>query len=317
MGSLRELSDENKNVHMLITNSGIIDLYVYDILKKRCSATLESVIEVESKGQFKDLLDLVNVQPYMADKWLFRLNYSKLKSSVSKNVGIFKSESSCFLISVKNYKDYKEFKELYPQVNDMYLSIIRKAEVFQLLYGYSLSEKLIEFVAKSYSREPEKVFILKQALDNGMKISDRKGIVQVCGTSSGSIAHLAMQLLKDFPETEKGLTTVYRNRVKTIYELSQAYSLSSIKNFLTASVKDILDIKDLYMNGVIYNAIRDLPECYDEKKLSRYNFYLQSIIELPYVRVMNLYICLKESRAWRSSLDMLEFMYNYYGGVKS
>lgn len=314
MGGLRELLSENKTVHMLISQSGIIDMYVYDKLKERCSATLDSVVEIESKSQFKELLDLVNIQPYMADKWLFKISYSKFKSDIKKNMGIFQSDSACFLISVRHYGDYKEFKELFPSVNDMYLSFIRKSEVQYLLYGYSLSEKLIEFVAKSYIRDPEKVFLLKQALDDGKEVKDRKGIVKICGTGSGSVQHLAIQLLKDFPDTERGLQAVYRNRVKSVYELSQAYSMSSIKNFLTATVKDIICIKDLYMNGVIYNTIRGLPESYDEKKLSKYNFYLETIISLPYTRVMNLYIKLKQSKAWRSDIDMLEFMYNYYGG---
>lgn len=325
MGTLRELSSEKKNVHMLITDSNIIELYVYDELKRVCGATSESIVEANTVKDFNNILELVSLYPLQADKWLFILNYSKLSKVIKEHKGIFQSDSSIFLIKVDRYADYKSFKEFYPQVNDLYLSIIRQNEILYLLYGYNLSQKLITFISKSYSKDPEKVFILKKELDNGLKVSTQKDIVDVCGTSAGSINYFAMLLLADPPTTEKGFNMVYKRRISLAIELIDIYGVSKFKNFLSATVTDLLTIKTLYMVGEIYNSLSNLPKIedpqgnpvYDEKRLSRYTIYLKRITtEIPYSRILRLNIMLKESGKWYSQSDMLEFLYKYYGGYK-
>ena len=312
MGTLREL-EGSKNVHMLITSSTVVEMYVYDKLKEQCHASLESVLTVNSKSSFSEMLELVGMQSYLSDKWLFVIEYSKVKASIKANVGIFESEEAEFLVKVNNYRDFKEFKELLPSVNDLYLTFIRRNEVLYLLSGYSLSQKDIEFVAKSYSREPEKVFLFKKELDNGLVINSQRDIVKLLGESTGSITSYALALLRDFPTTEKGFKTVCRNRIKTGKDLCEAYGVSSFKNFLMATIKDFIYIKELYMQGTIYNSIRDLPEVFDEKKLSKYNVYLRTLInDISYSRLVSLYSKLRESGRWVRNSDLLMFIYDYY-----
>ena len=100
MGTIRELSSGDKHVHMLITNSNLAEIYVYDILRAKCRADSESIYRIEKATDFKEMLELVGMQPYLADKWLFIVNYSKLKSNVKNKIGILESETACFLITV-------------------------------------------------------------------------------------------------------------------------------------------------------------------------------------------------------------------------
>lgn len=312
MGTLREL-EGSKNVHMLITSSTAVEMYVYDKLKEQCHASLESVLTVNSKSSFSEMLELVGMQSYISDKWLFVIEYSKVKASIKANVGIFESEEAEFLIKVNTYRDFKEFKELLPSVNDLYLSFIRRNEVMYLLSRYNLSQKDIDFVAKSYSREPEKVFLFKKELDNGLVVNSQRDIVKLLGESTGSITSYALALLRDFPTTEKGFKTVCRNRIKTGKDLCEAYGVSSFKNFLMATIKDFIYIKELYMQGTIYNSIRDLPEVFDEKKLSKYNVYLRTLVnDISYSRLVSLYSKLRESGRWVRNSDLLMFIYDYY-----
>ena len=312
MGTLREL-EGSKNVHMLITSSTAVEMYVYDKLKEQCHASLESVLTVNSKSSFSEMLELVGMQSYLSDKWLFVIEYSKVKASIKANVGIFESEEAEFLIKVNTYRDFKEFKELLPSVNDLYLSFIRRNEVMYLLSKYNLSQKDIDFVAKSYAREPEKVFLFKKELDNGLVVNSQRDIVKLLGESTGSITSYALALLRDFPTTEKGFKTVCRNRIKTGKDLCEAYGVSSFKNFLMATIKDFIYIKELYMQGTIYNSIRDLPEVFDEKKLSKYNVYLRTLVnDISYSRLVSLYSKLRESGRWVRNSDLLMFIYDYY-----
>lgn len=323
MGTLRELTSGKKNVHMLITDSSLIEIYVYDELKQVCQANSESIVEAKTVKDFDNILDLVNLYPLQAEKWLFIINYSKLAKQVEKHKGIFESDSAVFLIKVSKYSEYKAFKELYPKVNDIYLSLIRQNEISYLLYPYGLSQKLIEFVSKSYSRDPEKVFILRKELESGLEVKTQKDIVKVCGTSSGSINYFAILLLADPPKTKRGFEMVYKRRISLATELIDIYGVSKLRAFLGATVNDILQIKTLYMVGAIYDSIKNLPDVlddkgnpvYDETKLSRYNMYLKRItLEIPYSRILRLNLMLKEGGKWYSQADMLEFLYKYYGG---
>ena len=170
MGALKDLQDPAKSVHLLLTSSNLIEIYVYDTLKARCNATLESIIDVNSTSTYRYMLELVNIEPNLADKWLFVLDYKKIKGSLKKNLGIFQSEVSVFLIKVDNYKDFKEVKELGVFLNDLYLDVIRRNDVYYMLGKYKISQKVIEFVVNSYYRDPEKVFVLKKELENGADI---------------------------------------------------------------------------------------------------------------------------------------------------
>lgn len=326
MGSIRKLRDENVNAHLLLTSSSLSEMYIYDILKEKCKATRDSIYEVNTKSSINSMLELVNVQPFLADKWLFVLTFNKVKKILKEHIGIFEADTAEFLIEVKNYKEYKEAKELLGKVNlnDIYLSYIRRYDVEFLLGKYNLSQKMLDFVVKSYASDPEQVFILMKELDNGLLIENRKQIVDVCGVSVGSLNYFALSLLKEPPKTAKGQKSVCRNRMKVAVELADTYGYGKMRNFLMACVKDILDIKQLYINGVIYDKIRDLPDVtvenskgekvpvYDEKRLSKYNIFLQTIIDTPYTRIVRLYLMLKKGGRWFRDVDMMNFIYQYY-----
>lgn len=324
MGSLRNLSDENLNTHLLLTKSNMSEMYIYDILKGKCKASRDSVFDVNSKKSFDNMIELVNIQPFLADRWLFVIDYSKVKKQIADKKGIFLSESSEFLINVKNYKDYKEVKDLLGKVNDVYLSYINFYDTEYLLKDSGISDKLISFVYKSYSSDPEQVFVLLKELKSGTKVETRKHISDICGVSTGSLNSFAISLLGDEPKGIKGHKMVIRNRIKVALELSEVYGFRKMRNFLVACVKDILDIKTLYLTGIIYDRISDIPEVYvkdeegnkvlvyDEKRLSRYKNYLDTIKNIPYQRIVGLYLMLKEWGIWYKDTDMINFIYQYY-----
>lgn len=314
MGSLRHLRSAENNVHLLLTSSNLAEIYVYDELKSICGATVESVVDVNSKSTFQNMLDLVNMQPLLADKWLFVIIYKGgIKQLVKKYEGIFQTETARFLVKVENYKDFKEFKGVIRNANDLYLNVIRHDDIAFMLNGYKLSSNVIEFVEKSYYRDPEKVFILAKELANGAVVSNNRDVVRICGESSGSIARFAMLLLNEMPSSENGLKRVYSKRVKILVDLCESFGTRSTYNFLVAALKDILNIKILYLQGIIYDSIRDLPEVYDEKKLSRYNMYLKRIIQdLTYENILRLYVALCKCDRWRNPQDGVLFLYNYY-----
>lgn len=316
MGTLKDLKDVGKRVYLLLSSSNLAEIYVYDALKKRCNATLESVLDVDSSSSFKNMLELVNIQPNLADDWLFVIKYNKVKGSLKKVMGIFQSTTSVFLLQVGNYKEFKEVKELLPFVTDLYLDSIRKDDVMDLLRPFGLSQSVKDFVSYSYYTEPEKVFSLRNELLGGAIVKTSKDVVKLCGESMGSIQTLVFQLLEDAPKTKAYFKRSYTKRVSTVTELCDTFNPKSAYNFIKASVKDVLDIKTLYMQGIIYNRIKGLPECYDEARLSKYNYKLKLITDtLSYERVLYLYNMLNSTGRWYSPEDGIAFLYKYYLGL--
>ena len=68
----------------------------------------------------------------------------------------------------------------------------------------------------------------------------------------------------------------------------------------------------LILSGDVYKTVVNLPSTFDEKALARYQKYIWRLKEIP----LSSLVLLKQSlgsRPWRSELDMLEFVYSYYG----
>ena len=318
MGSLANLSDKSINLHLVMSDSDGVNLYIHDTLKGVYETGVDGIFSVKTKSDFKAMLELLNIPPLTADKWVFEIEYKKLKPLMEKKLGIFESSTACFCVYVDKYVDFKEFKGKFNNCNDLYLSVLRRSEVLFLLEGYDIPEKVRDFVASAYTRSPDSVFELIGQLNQGITVENSRDVVRLVGAGLGSVSSFAFLLLADPPRTERGLRRVYSKRVKAGLDLIGAYGVRSFRNFLSATVYDILQLKVLYLEGKVYDKVRDLPDCYDEKKLSRYNMYLDKIgSEIPYERILRLYSMLQteDNRVWDSVGGFIGFLYGYYGGV--
>lgn len=316
MGSFRGFEDISNTRHLMMSGSGKADVFAHDIIRRVHSVDIDSVYEVKDKKGFANMAELSVIQPFTSGRWFFKVEYAKVKGLVKLNKGIFESETSVYLFIVDRYADYKELKELLGGgINDVYTPIIRRDDMYFLFRDAGLSEKVIIFISSSYAREPEKVFELKEYTDNGFEITSQKDVVKLVGASSGTVNTFVIGLLRDKPATERGLKRSLKQKVQMGKDLCDAYGVSTFRNFLASCIYDMLQIKVLYMQGVIYNSISDLPEGFDEAKLSKYKYCLEVIKnEFSYNDLMRLYNKIQEpnNRRWYSVRDMLGFIYDVY-----
>ncbi len=319
MGSLKDLLDTSKSIHLVQTNSSRAEMYVHDTLKKVYNATLEDIFELKTKQNLRTLNELASVQPYMAEKWIFEIEYKAVANIIETNKGIFESPNICYFVKVDRYKDFKKFKNTIGSCNDLYLSYLHRDDIMYLLSEFSLSEKLKNFICGSYSRDVDKVFELCEHLSGGAEVSTQRDVVKLVGSSQGSINGYVLQLITAPPKTERGQARVYKNRLQYGLGLCRTYGARTFRNFLASTVHDMLQIKQLYMQGVIYNRVIDIPEQFDEKKLSKYNYLLDTIENsLSYEDLLGLYVKLqlKENKVWYTESDFVRFLYDYYKEVE-
>ena len=312
---LEALTDREVNVHTMMQDSGKLDLFVYNMLKKATSGNKDTVIYVNKKSDVEEMSDLSLVMPMNADQWLFIISYDKVKRHRRKIIELVKQKnpSSKYLVSFEKYVDFKRFNDdLGSMVNSMYLKNLNQKDARFLFRKYKFDKDLFQFIFYSYRSEVEKMMTLLSFLDMGQTVRSRKDVTDLVGVSTGSIQHFIFQLLGKKPLSLKSQSIIVKNRTVTISELAKVYGVRQLKGIITNSVKDILDIKSLNLTGVLYKSIDKIPEGYDSTRLLKYKPFYAKILDVPYIRILDLYLLLYNERSWNSELDMYRFIYTYY-----
>lgn len=321
MSSLKDLDTfgEAVQVVLLQTPADALRLFIQDKLKDTFNCDSNSIIKVENKKGLSEIGGLLEVYPFLAKKWLFIIELDKVGNLAEVSKLIDRNVTGVFLCVSERYGTFKRFKEFNKDTNgfvDLYLSSLRFNDM-TYLYDYfvpeenRLSSKLYSYVANSYSNDITAVFDLFRELSQGTKFESTSDITSVCGIGGNTIEYFIMSLLKDAPKTEKGIKSTIKNRVKLGYDLSEVYSWDKLWAYSNNCIKSFSDIKMLVISGEVYKSIRQLPQGYDEKKLSRYGRYIYKLKDIPYSRVLRLRYMLGDTR-WQSEIDFLDFVYKYY-----
>lgn len=295
-------------------------IFVQDKIKAKNKNTNDSTFNLQTKKEFKESLIKAGVQPFGATKWLFLADNSKLKFTATNMKEITKNNSSgVYLIFVDKYSDYKRLKKAIGTFDgfiDLYITRLRRND-FLYLYDYyvpeenKLTKALYDQVVKNYSNDLDSVFKLLKALKSGEKVESQSDITAICGVGGNTIENYMLSLLKDPPTTERGTNTVLRNRIKLGVDLGDIYGYNNFWKYAMNCTKSFSDIKMLVISGEVYKKIQKLPDCYDEKRLSKMNRYLWKLKEIPYSSVVRLRYMLSRNK-WRNESDFLAFVYNYY-----
>ena len=323
---LQDLDSKNANptVVLLQTPSTQLSIFLYDKLKLRFHCNSDSIVSVESKSDVKKIRDVSTTSPPFGDKWLIQVNLDKVNDKELIKV-IHDSLTCIFFCTCSKYKTFKQFKDSVKDVNgvyDYYVTYIRRLD---LLYLYDalvpednkLSKQLFDYVAQSYSSDIDAIFDLLLALNKGDSFESRKDIAELCGLGNNSVESFLLSLMKPMSETEKGTHTVIKNRAKMGADLGATIGWSSFYNFFNSSLDSFIQLKVLVVSGVVYKQVRDLPDSYDEQKLSKYNKYLWRLKEVPLSRFLRMKQVLLEGGRWNKPADFLRFLYCYYTeGVK-
>lgn len=311
---LNMLDDIDTNVHVYMSNSGLLDLYIYNRLKKICKADTDSIFYVKKASDMVEIEELSLVFPSLAKQWLFIVEGTKVPYGRLVKFLNSKPESMKVLVKVESYTDFLELKKniKVAPLNFMYLKNLNKEDFKYLFQGKVLTPQLLDFIFYSYRLEVEKIMEVRQFLEGGGRLPDRRSVTDLVGVSAGSIEHFVSSLITTKLKTTKSKDMLLKRRISVLVGLSEIYGVSKLRNILLATAKDYLDIKTLYLSGAVYKSLDNIPKGYDEKRLSRYKYKYSTIITYPYSSLVNLYLCLNNQGAWNVNSDMLRFIYNYF-----
>lgn len=317
----QELENNGVNVHLVLSNSDKANIYIYDTVKEICKAGADSIFKVEKKKDFMDMLELVESEPLFADKWVFLINFKTVSKWLKPKISVLKHVNSYFIINVENYPQFLKFKEMVDGVcfyNEIYVPYVRYREVVFLLRDFVGSERLSEVafraISGGYSRDAEAIFEARRFLEDGGVLKTRKDVTSICGISNLTIDKSAINLLTAKVNTPLGKTRSRNRKIKEMEDLSKAYGVGSLRNILVACFRDLILIKQMYLNGTIYDSFKGVNTDIDLKRLKRYERYLPTLTssEISYELLITTYKTLLETGKWNGDLDMLNFIYSYY-----
>lgn len=173
-----------------------------------------------------------------------------------------------------------------------------------------LEKTLYNAVYQGYNSNVSALMDFFSELKQGVVFESQKEVADVCGVGNNSVENFIFSLLKEPSLSETGTKTVLRNRLKAGFDLASIYGFSKFQLYMKNSLSCIRDIKVLRISGAVYKTLINLPEGYDEAKLSRYQRYLWRINTIPLSRVLRLGTFL-EMRKWKSDLDFIHFLYAF------
>lgn len=306
------------NVVILQTPSTKLMMFLEDKLKHKFRCNSATILSVENKKQLKDVRNLLGITPLESTKWFIAIDLDKFYDK--ELIKVIKESTTCFFfITCSKYSQFRDIKENLKQVQgvfDFYLTYLRKPDLIYLydaltLSDNKLSSQLFNYVAQSYSSDIEAVMNLLLSLNKGIEFNTRKDISDVCGIGGNSTESFVFSLLKPISGSDKGLKTVMKNRIAAGVDLCETLGYGTFYNYMSRSLLSFIEIKQLLISGVIYKCIRNLPDNYDEKTLSRYNKYLWRLKQTPMTDLLRIRQCLGDKR-WSSELDFLNFLYKYY-----
>lgn len=306
--------------------SNILNLFIEDKLKVLLGSTQDTVFTLKNKKDLKEIHMICNVQPFLSKKWLYMVNLDNYTPDKEFFNLVKESTTVCYLLTCSKYSTFKKIKDSLkgvPVIWDFYIGFLKSADMGYLFNEFVVktnknklvSKDTYQYIKDGYSNDVDAVITLFDYLrtsgDDEKELTKQK-ITELCGLGGNTLESFVFTLLKEAPKaTERSFKTVMRRRFKAGVELAEVYDWDTFGNYLNKVVYNIICIKELQISNAIYKSIRDLPDGYDEKTLSRYNRYLWRIKNIPMSRILRLKATLSE-RKWYSATDFMFFMYRYY-----
>jgi len=318
---LSELTNSISTARAIVFQSqcSALEMFVSDRIKSGLNCNKDTCFTLSTAKELTSLKTICNIIPPFAIKWFVTVELEKFEKNITDLVKLIKmSTTVVYFLRATNYSQYKNIKyELRKceYILDFYVNWLRRDDFLYLYTEFvpkenRLNKKLFDYVYQGYSNDVSAVFELFDSLKDGSVIETEAQIADICGVGSNSIESFTMAILKPPSQSVNGLKIVLRNRIKAGTGLAEVYKWDTFHAYLKNSVKALIDLKMLYMSGIITKHVTNIPASYDEKKLVRYQRYLYRLREIPLTRLIRVLYFLDAQR-WQTGVDFIRFIYLY------
>ncbi len=307
-------------VVLLQTESTKLWMFVQDKLRRYLSTRQESMVDIKKAPDLKSVRQVMTVSPPFSRGWLVQLEAVDRERQDLVNADLFKlikdSASCLFFIRCEKYAVYKKIKdglEGLDDVYDMYAPFLRRPDVLYLYDAFvpeskRLKGQLFDYVVQGYSADIDSLFDIFMNLASGVKYQTRADIVDRHGIGGLSVDSFLFSLCNP---VGNGIKKVVSNRCRAVVELGGSIGFQTLYNYMCTSLKSIIELKVLLISGKVYKSVSNLPECYNESRLARYQRHIWRLNEIPLSEFLRIRQVLGD-RPWGNGTDAMNFVYGYY-----
>lgn len=293
---------------------------VTNLAKKKFQVDSDSVVRLNDINEITKLGEEVYMRPFRS---FFRLiivdNQTTEVSEKVVNILNQVQNHTRLVLGFQNYRVFQSFRYkawLTAYQPEFMFSTYLTGEEFDYLYratlkaqgSVALSDSILKIVNKRYLRDPEAIFTILSNVKDGIEITDNMTLVKLVGVGSLQIEKIALGLVSSTTKTGSGLKQYQKKYAQQLVELGTHRSLEGVRKSLLDSLKAILILKELLVEGKIYPEVGVIPDlsAYNNFHINKYVRSLERIDLLSMVEIVN-FMSLVESSRWSSDLDVLSF----------
>lgn len=270
--------------------------YIQTKLEKLYNVDKNYSMAVDTALSYKKVRGDAFVAPLAGDKWLVVGNADKIGLDTVQSLFNWGNGNCITLVYTEKYVNYKKllssekFKESKRTILNLYLNKLDFDDVPYLYKDMVLSnpkskrltDDLLNFLCKNYRYDVERVVNLFSKMRIGLQVSTRQDIIDEIGLGGMTPASYTIDLLRLFQPT--GRFAEYSKgekiTVKKIYNANKKYigyltdlgnktSYNTIYNQMLSTLKGILEIKMLIMNGKYRKNTKEIPESFSPQQVNR------------------------------------------------
>lgn len=266
--------------------------------------------------------------PLGLKRWMFNINQDKVFINKSMLEQLETTTTATYMISTADFRTLNilrgmtKYTKECVEISLNYLgkdliNVISKDILGVKLDDSDIDYNLRYYLTTGYKLYPEKFYLALQA-HKRTPLTSKREIIDLIGPPDNTQEMFVLSLLGMENTSETGYRIKVRNRMQAGLSLVEVKGIRSLRNFLIYTVKDILAIKTMMLNGRLYKkfALVDDITMKELKRYRKYEKHLSEINKIPVSRVLTLLSALSSTSNWYSELDFMEFLYEYLYKIK-
>lgn len=305
---------------LICTDSIFLQDYIIDKLRNKLGVNREYCVRVSTEKELKTTRSNALVSPIEGKRWLVIIDMDKLGIETFRKEARRVNDNSFTLLITTKYGVFNKMrvdrdfgKQTY--FVPMYFGAFAKDDITYISAGYDLTPELVSFLEKNYRRDVNKVMYLFNLLSHGTTISSTSQIIDLIGTGGLTPTFLVIDLLRTEPGSKVGMTKVRKRLIQNLEDMARKVPYHTIYQQMYQTLLGIVDIKAMNLNGEYMGLNKDIPEGFNEVRVSRLKRYMWMIHDIPIKRVLYLLSLFKQGKRYgkAAELDCLNIIFEYLG----
>jgi len=287
---LKKLDHINPDVDTVVicTDVQLLKYFIQTKLEKYYTVDKNYSIAADTGILFKKAKSDSLVAPLAGDKWLIISNLDKVGIDTATEYLNYGNGNAVTLLYTDKYITFKKFintekfKNVQITTLPLYLAHFDFEDIPYLCkeYNVKLTDDLIEYLNRNYRYDTARVMELLSKMKIGVEINTKSDLIDEIGLGGVTPSSFTLDLLRIFqpdgrfitevqPITDKRVRNAVKKYLNILHDLSLKINYNLIYAQMLSTLKGIIDIKMLILNGEYRKSTKAIPDGYTDQQKRR------------------------------------------------